>query len=103
MVASNEVRKERNKQSAAKSRANRKAQFDEMAHTIKQLRLENAALASQLNALRSEKSVDSIEVPTCFDSKCYESFVDYQSWEHGGFYSDPLTSAEVCKLMTESK
>lgn len=101
MVASNEVRKERNKLSAAKSRANRKAQFDEMANTIRQLRLENAALVAQLNALRS--TADGVELPVCLDSKCYEPFVDCQSWEHGGFYSDTLTSAEVCKLMSECK
>jgi len=44
-------RKERNKHSAAKSRANRKAQYEEMAQTIAALRLENAALTVQVNSL----------------------------------------------------
>jgi hypothetical protein len=46
-----EIRRERNKQSAAKSRANRKATFEKMLATIEQLRLENAALQVQLNSL----------------------------------------------------
>ena len=44
-----EIRKERNKHAAAKSRANRKASIEKMQETIEQLRLENAALQVQLN------------------------------------------------------
>jgi len=45
------IRKERNKISAAKSRANRKALFAQMQSTIEELRLENAALQAQVNDL----------------------------------------------------
>lgn len=46
-----DTRKDRNKYSAARSRANRKAKFEEMAQTISQLQLENAALIVQVNDL----------------------------------------------------
>lgn len=47
-----EIRRERNKKSAARSRANRKATFEKMLATIEHLRLENAALQVQLNNLQ---------------------------------------------------
>lgn len=52
-----EIRKERNKLAAARSRANRKASIEKMQQTIEELRLENAALQVQLNQYMAREVV----------------------------------------------
>lgn len=59
-----EIRKERNKHAAAKSRANRKASIEKMQETIDQLRLENAALQVQLNHLMAQSMGAPQEIDT---------------------------------------
>lgn len=54
--SSEATRKERNKFSAAKSRANRKAMYEQMQQTIEGLRLENAALTVQVASLAAHIS-----------------------------------------------
>lgn len=94
MQTSNELRKERNKLSAAKSRANRRAAFERLEAMVKeltmenaQLRLENAALMVQVGCMRSVELA-----PLKHVSEIWSNDV-------GGFYDEPLTSAEVGQLM----
>ena len=51
-----QCRKERNKEAAAKSRANKKKLFDSMMETIQRLQAENANLVSQINDLLLRQS-----------------------------------------------
>lgn len=81
--------------SAAKSRANRKAAFDrleklviELTNENAQLRLENAALMVQVGYVRMP--VDLVPIK-------HVAEIDI-----GGFYDEPLTSAEVERLMIEN-
>lgn len=94
-MLSNESRKERNKLSAAKSRANRKSAFDRLEKMVNelskenaQLRLENAALMVQVGYARSSLELAPIKHIADIDV--------------GGFYDEPLTSAEVESLMADN-
>ncbi len=72
-----EIRRERNKHSAAKSRANRKATYEKLLATVEQLRLENAALQVQLNSLLAQpQAIAYIEPWQLEDMSC--NFNDIQ-------------------------
>lgn len=97
--------------SAAKSRANRKALMDEMARTIKQLRLENAALTVQINAMResANNSIELAPIECCSAAPlpwlppivAPQPYFDSQTWieSRGGFYDDALTSDVMDRLL----
>lgn len=85
-------RKERNKFSAAKSRANRKAQYDEMARTIELLRLENAALTVQVNGLVTHISGLVAQIPNVIEEPCpwVQTGIDYAMPE--SYSADPIVT-----------
>lgn len=84
------LRKERNKISAAKSRANRKALFAQMQNTIDELRLENAALQVQVNdlLLRTSSPVQPEPYICALDSS--RLWIADKAAAMGGIYDDDL-------------
>ena len=90
-----ELRKERNKLSAAKSRANRKAAFDRLEKLVQELRKENAQLRLENAALMVQAGYARMPVEIVPIKHVAEIDV-------GGFYDEPLTSADVERLMIEN-